>query len=82
MIMRRKVEEGEQSDFAIRNDGALVIGSRLCVPEAEELKEQILGEAHSFAYAMHPGTTKMYYKLKEYYWWSGMKREVVEYVSK
>ena len=82
MSMRRKVEEGEQSDFAIRNDGALVIGSRLCVPAAEELKGQILGEAHSSAYAMHPGSTKMYRTLKEYYWWSGMKREVAEYVSK
>ena len=52
MSMRRKVEEGEQSDFAIRNDGALVIGSRLCVPAAEELKGQILGEAHSSTYAI------------------------------
>ena len=82
MSMRKKVEEGEQSDFAIRDDGALVIGSRLCVPSTEELKRQILEEAHSSAYAMHPGSTKMYRTLKEYYWWSGMKREVVEYVSK
>ena len=82
MSMRRKVEGGEQSDFAIRDDGALVIGSRLCVPAAEELKGQILGESHSSSYAMHPGSTKMYRTLKEYYWWSGMKREVAEYVSK
>ena len=82
MSMRRKVEEGEQSDFSIRNYGALVIGSRLCVPAVEELKGQILGEAHSFDYAMHPDSTNMYCTLKEYYWWSGMKREVAEYVSK
>ena len=82
MSMRKKVEEGEQSDFAIRDDGDLVIGSRLCVPATEELKRQILEEAHSSAYAMHPGSTKMYSTLKEYYWWSGMKREVAEYVSK
>ena len=82
MSMRKKVEEGEQSDFAIRDDGALVIGFRLCVPTAEELKRQVLEEAHSSNYAMHPGSTKMYRTLKEYYWWSGMKREVVEYVSK
>ena len=82
MSMRRKIEEGEQSDFAIRDNGALVIGSRLCVPAAEELKGQILGEAHSSAYAMHPGSTKMYHTLKEYYWWLGMKSEVAEYVSK
>ena len=82
MIVRKKVEEGEQSDFAIRDDGALVICSRLCVPATEELKRQILEEAHSSAYAMHPGSTKMYRTLKAYYWWSGMKREVAEYVSK
>ena len=82
MSMRRKVEEGEQSDFAIRDDGALVIGFRLCVPATEEIKRQILEEAHSSAYAMHPGSTKMYRTLKECYWWSGMKREVAEYVSK
>ena len=77
MSMRKKVEEGEQSDFSIRDDGALVIGSRLCVPATEELKRQILEEAHSSSYAMYLGSTKMYRTLKEYYWWSGMKREVV-----
>ena len=82
MSMRKKVEEGEQSDFPIRDDGAFVIGFRLCVPAAEELKRQVLEEAHSSAYAMYPGSTKMYRTLKEYYWWSGMKIEVVDYVSK
>ena len=80
--MRKKVEEGEQSDFAIRDDGALVIGSRLCLPAVEELERQVLEGAHCSAYAMHPGSTKIYRTLKEYYWWSGMKREVAEYVSK
>ena len=80
--MRKKVEEGEQSDFSIRDDGALVIGSRLCLPAVKELKRQVLEEAHCSAYAMHSGSTKMYRTLKEYYWWSGMKREVAEYVSK
>ena len=36
-----------------------MIGSRLCVPATEELKRQILEEAHSSAYAMHLGSTKM-----------------------
>ena len=57
--MRKKFEEGEQSDFAIRDDRAFVIGSRLCLPVVEELKRQVLEEAHCFAYAMHPGSTKM-----------------------
>ena len=33
-------------------------------------------------YAMHPRSTKMYHTLKPRYWWSGMKRDVAEFVSK
>ena len=50
--------------------------------QLKSLKRQILEEGHISAYAIHPGSNKMYRTLKEYYWWSGMKREVVEYVSK
>ena len=38
-------------------------------------------EAHSSAYAMHPGSTKMYRTLKEHYWWNGMKKEIANFVS-
>ena len=31
---------------------------------------------------MHPGSTKMYRDLKQFYWWSGMKKDIVDYVSK
>ncbi|WVZ80271.1 hypothetical protein U9M48_027762 [Paspalum notatum var. saurae] len=30
---------------------------------------------------IHPGSTKMYYDLKERFWWYGMKRAVAEYVA-
>ena len=39
-------------------------------------------EAHSSAYAMHLGSTKMYHTLKEHYWWKGMKRDIIEFVSR
>ena len=57
--------------------------SRLCVPKRNaELKEEIMEEAHSSAYAVHPGSTKMYRTLKDFYWWPNMKREIAVYVSK
>ena len=31
---------------------------------------------------MNPGSTKMYHNLKTSYWWSGMKRDVSEFVIK
>ena len=46
----------------------IVKGQRMCVLEYGELKRDIMEEAHSSVYAMHPGNTKMYRTLKEHYW--------------
>ena len=82
MKLRNKIEAGQQNNFTVRGDGTLVLGQRLCVPDVIELKKEIMEEAHSSAYAMHPGSTKMYWTLKDHYWWRGMKREIAEFVSK
>ena len=39
-------------------------------------------EAHSSAYAMHQGNTKMYHTLREYQRWRGIKKDVAEFISK
>ena len=83
MKLRSKIEAGQQSNFTLRGDGTLVLGHRLCVPDVIELKKEIMEEAHSSVYAMHPGrSTKMYRTLKDPYWWRGMKREIEEFGSK
>lgn len=80
--LKAEVSTGLRTDHAIRNDGLLVMENRLCVPDIAELKKEILEEAYSSAYAMHPGSTKMYHTLKEHYWWNGTKKEIAEFVSK
>ena len=52
------------------------------MPNDEEIKKQILYEAHNTPYAMHSGTIKMYRDLKKHFWWLRMKRDVVEYVAR
>ncbi|GKD72357.1 putative reverse transcriptase domain-containing protein [Tanacetum coccineum] len=41
-----------------------------------------LDEAHRSKYSVHPGADKMYYDLRDRYWWTGMKKDIVVYVSK
>ena len=53
----------------------------MCVPKIGEVKREIMKEAHSSAYAIDPGSTKMYHTLKEHYWWKGMKKEIADFVS-
>lgn len=80
--IKKDVKKGVRTDFTLKEDDTLMFGTRLCVPNVATLKREILEEAHSSAYAMHPGSTKMYRDLREHYWWFGMKREIARFVSR
>ncbi|GJZ25119.1 putative reverse transcriptase domain-containing protein [Tanacetum coccineum] len=41
-----------------------------------------MDEAYKSKYSVHPGADKMYYDLRDRYWWPGMKKDIAEYVSK
>ena len=66
----------------IDSEGTLRLGTRLCVLDVDELRKEIMKKAHFSAYSIHPGSTKMYHDLKDTYWWNGMKKDIIEFVSK
>ena len=74
--------EGKETEFTMNKDGFVYYRDRVCVPNDDELKKSILEQAYSGSFAMHPGSIKMYQDLKTSYWWSGMKRDVSEFVTK
>jgi len=78
---RAQVEAGLRTDIHIHTDDALYFGNRICVPQGE-VRQKILAEAHSSAYSIHPGGTKMYQDIKKQFWWNAMKREIAQYVAK
>ena len=44
------------------------MGNMLFVPKDNEVgKKEILDEAHILAYAMHPGSTKLYHTIYPFY---------------
>ncbi|KAG8499137.1 hypothetical protein CXB51_005567 [Gossypium anomalum] len=70
------------SDFQINSNGCLMFRDRVCVLKNDELIRKILQEAHSSSLSIHPGSTKLYNDLKKMYWWTGMKRDISEFVSR
>ena len=65
----QKIMNGEVSeDFSITQDGMLTLRGRVCVPDVNDLRKMIMEETHCSAYAMHPGSTKMYRTIMENYW--------------
>nr|GEV63355.1 hypothetical protein [Tanacetum cinerariifolium] len=65
-----------------RSDGTLYYLNRIWVPLKGEVRTLIMDKAHKSKYSIHLGADKMYYDLRDWYWWPGMKNDVVEYVSK
>nr|GFB97984.1 DNA/RNA polymerases superfamily protein [Tanacetum cinerariifolium] len=72
----------KQVEFRLDDDNVLWQDTRLVVPNDATLREALLTEAHSSPFLVHPGSTKMYHDLKQYFWWSGMKTDVAMFVSK
>ena len=73
---------GEERKCVKDKNGLLRFASRIWIPNVRELKREILHEAHSSRYSIHPGSTKMYRDLKELYWWPNMKIDVANWVCK
>ena len=80
--IREAVENGTNTEFSISKDGILSLKGRICIPEDEELRNQLLTEAHTTPYSVYPGATKMYKDMKKAFWWSGLKKDVANYVAK
>ncbi|GJR68383.1 putative reverse transcriptase domain-containing protein [Tanacetum coccineum] len=41
-----------------------------------------MDKAHKTRYSVHPRADKMYYDLRDMYWWSGMKKEIAILVAR
>ena len=80
--IRDMVLRGEAKEAIMDEEGVLRIKGRVCVPRVDDLIHTILTEAHSSGYSIHPGATKMYRDLKQHFWWSRMKRDIVDFVAK
>ncbi|GJW09444.1 putative reverse transcriptase domain-containing protein [Tanacetum coccineum] len=61
-------------------DGGLYFMDRIWVPLTGDVRTMIMDVAHAMRYSVHSGADKMYYDLREMYWWPGMKKDITTYV--
>ncbi|GJX33908.1 putative reverse transcriptase domain-containing protein, partial [Tanacetum coccineum] len=76
------LQKGLDEMIEQRSDGTLYYLDRIWVPLKGEVRTLIIDEAHKSKYSVHPGSDKMYYDLRDRYWWPGMKKDIAKYVSK
>lgn len=64
------------------SDELLRHASRIYVPPLDDLRSLILSEAHCAPYSAHPGVKKLHTNLRQLYHWSGMKRDIADFVAR
>ncbi|GJT42628.1 putative reverse transcriptase domain-containing protein [Tanacetum coccineum] len=52
-----------------KEDGGLYFMDRIWIPLIGDLRTMIMDEEHNTRYSIHPGADKMYYDLRDMYWW-------------
>ncbi|GJY05005.1 putative reverse transcriptase domain-containing protein [Tanacetum coccineum] len=63
----------------LRNDGAFYYLDRIWVSLKGHVRTLIIDETNNSKYFVHPGADKMYYDLRDRYWWPGMKKDIAVY---
>ncbi|GKG00114.1 putative reverse transcriptase domain-containing protein, partial [Tanacetum coccineum] len=77
-----RLQRGIDEMIELRSNGTLYYLYRIWVPLKGDVRTLIMDVAHKSKYSRHPGADKMYYDLRDRYWWPGMKKDIVVYVSK
>ncbi|GKC05380.1 putative reverse transcriptase domain-containing protein [Tanacetum coccineum] len=73
------LQKGLDEMIEQRSDGTMYYLDRIWVPLKGEVRTLIMDEAHKSKYSVHPGADKMYYDLRDRYWWPRMKKDIAEY---
>ncbi|XP_073015543.1 uncharacterized protein [Primulina eburnea] len=67
--LKRSNELTGVSEFGLNRDGLMTFRGKICVPIGDNIRRDVLIEAHTAPYSVHPGGTKMYQDLRRLYWW-------------
>ncbi|GKE80145.1 putative reverse transcriptase domain-containing protein, partial [Tanacetum coccineum] len=73
------LQKGLDKMIEQRSDGTLYYLDRIWVPLKGEVRTLIMDEAHKSKYFVHPGADKMYYDLRDRYWWPRIKKDIAGY---
>nr|GEZ13899.1 hypothetical protein [Tanacetum cinerariifolium] len=73
------LQKGLDEMIECRSDRALYYMDRIWVPLKGDVRTLFIDKAYKSKYSVHPGADKMYYDLRDRYWWPGMKKNIAMY---
>ncbi|XP_070045249.1 uncharacterized protein [Nicotiana tomentosiformis] len=79
--LRERVPQQKKPLLDLKEDGVLRYRGHLCVPDVAGLRDRIMPESHYLWYSIHSRSMKMYYDIKDVYWWNDMKKNIAAFVA-
>ncbi|GJT25463.1 putative reverse transcriptase domain-containing protein [Tanacetum coccineum] len=76
-----KMLKGLDKQLKRKEDGGLYLAEQIWVPAYGNLRTLIMSKAHTLKYYVHPLENKMYYDLRDLYWWPRMKKDIALYLE-
>ena len=74
--------EKRYEGYKLEEDGILTYKGRIYIPDVSDLRRVVRDEIHQTPYSSHPRYQKTVAIARKQYFWSGMKRDMVEYISR
>nr|GEV35446.1 hypothetical protein [Tanacetum cinerariifolium] len=74
-----RLQKGLDVMIELRNDGALYYLDQIWVPLKGDVRTLIMDKAYKSKYYVHLGGNKIYYDLRDRYWWPGIKKDIAMY---
>ena len=68
--------------YKLEEYGLLTYKNRIYIPNVADLRRVVMDEIHQAPYYGHPGYQKTIATARKQYFWSGMKKDMAEYISR
>ena len=68
--------------YKLEEDGLLTFKGRIYIPNVAYLRRLVMDEIHQAPYSGHLGYQKIIATARKKYFWPGMKKDIVEYISR
>ena len=80
--LQQKSLENKYEGYKLEEDGLLTYKNRIYIPNVANLRRVVMDEIHQAPYSGHPGYQKTITIARKQYFWRGMRKDIVEYISR
>ena len=78
--MRQQSLEKRYEGYKFEEDRLLTYKGRIYIPNVADLRRVVMDEIHQALYFGHPGYQRSIATARKQYFWTGMKRDMDEYI--